>query len=149
MCIFWGANGGLGGQKSRVAFAKITFKKPHLLLLDEPSNHLVSYIYCIHAWIFLIRKDFSLLKVGTIIMSGFGCCGSFDSRTCLIPRRYLHGTHSILTWFSRLDRNLCTGLGLLINTTSKQSIFFFVCAGKSRRASDIGKCGRVVGCVRR
>lgn len=31
-----------GGQKSRVAFAKITFKKPHLLLLDEPSNHLVS-----------------------------------------------------------------------------------------------------------
>ena len=32
----------LGGQKSRVAFAKITFKKPHLLLLDEPSNHLVS-----------------------------------------------------------------------------------------------------------
>jgi ABC-type molybdenum transport system ATPase subunit/photorepair protein PhrA len=31
-----------GGQKSRVAFAKITFKKPHILLLDEPSNHLVS-----------------------------------------------------------------------------------------------------------
>lgn len=30
-----------GGQKSRVAFAKITFKKPHILLLDEPSNHLV------------------------------------------------------------------------------------------------------------
>ncbi|KAG8383318.1 hypothetical protein BUALT_Bualt05G0172200 [Buddleja alternifolia] len=29
-----------GGQKSRVAFAKITFKKPHSLLLDEPSNHL-------------------------------------------------------------------------------------------------------------
>lgn len=29
-----------GGQKSRVAFAKITFKKPHVILLDEPSNHL-------------------------------------------------------------------------------------------------------------
>ena len=29
-----------GGQKSRVAFAKITFMKPHILLLDEPSNHL-------------------------------------------------------------------------------------------------------------
>ncbi|CAN6455584.1 unnamed protein product [Victoria cruziana] len=28
------------GQKSRVAFAKITFKKPHVILLDEPSNHL-------------------------------------------------------------------------------------------------------------
>jgi ABC-type uncharacterized transport system YnjBCD ATPase subunit len=33
----------LGGQKSRVAFAKITFKKPHIILLDEPSNHLVSH----------------------------------------------------------------------------------------------------------
>ncbi|GAQ87059.1 ATPase component of ABC transporters [Klebsormidium nitens] len=29
-----------GGQKSRVAFAKITFSRPHILLLDEPSNHL-------------------------------------------------------------------------------------------------------------
>ncbi|CAM6121308.1 unnamed protein product [Calypogeia fissa] len=29
-----------GGQKSRVAFSKITFHKPHILLLDEPSNHL-------------------------------------------------------------------------------------------------------------
>ncbi|PSC74057.1 ABC transporter F family member 3 [Micractinium conductrix] len=29
-----------GGQKSRVAMARVTFCKPHLLLLDEPSNHL-------------------------------------------------------------------------------------------------------------
>lgn len=36
-----------GGQKSRVAFAKITFKKPHIILLDEPSNHLVSRLMCI------------------------------------------------------------------------------------------------------
>lgn len=35
-----------GGQKSRVAFAKITFKKPHIILLDEPSNHLVSVMEC-------------------------------------------------------------------------------------------------------
>ena len=29
-----------GGQKSRVSFAAITCRKPHLLALDEPSNHL-------------------------------------------------------------------------------------------------------------
>lgn len=29
-----------GGQKSRVAFAIVTFTKPHLIILDEPSNHL-------------------------------------------------------------------------------------------------------------
>eukprot|EP00197_Chlamydomonas_leiostraca_P008797 CAMPEP_0202864636 /NCGR_PEP_ID=MMETSP1391-20130828/4798_1 /ASSEMBLY_ACC=CAM_ASM_000867 /TAXON_ID=1034604 /ORGANISM="Chlamydomonas leiostraca, Strain SAG 11-49" /LENGTH=767 /DNA_ID=CAMNT_0049544399 /DNA_START=78 /DNA_END=2381 /DNA_ORIENTATION=- len=29
-----------GGQKNRVALAKMTWTKPHILLLDEPSNHL-------------------------------------------------------------------------------------------------------------
>lgn len=29
-----------GGQKSRVCFALITWTKPHLIIMDEPSNHL-------------------------------------------------------------------------------------------------------------
>ena len=29
-----------GGQKSRVSFAMITFERPHVLMLDKPTNHL-------------------------------------------------------------------------------------------------------------
>jgi ATP-binding cassette subfamily F protein 3 len=29
-----------GGQKSRVAFALITWRKPHIIMMDEPTNHL-------------------------------------------------------------------------------------------------------------
>lgn len=29
-----------GGQKSRVAFASLTFGKPHIVIMDEPTNHL-------------------------------------------------------------------------------------------------------------
>ncbi|KAL2048979.1 hypothetical protein ABVK25_010731 [Lepraria finkii] len=29
-----------GGQKSRVAFACLSLENPHILVLDEPSNHL-------------------------------------------------------------------------------------------------------------
>ena len=29
-----------GGQKSRVAFACLSFQKPHVIVMDEPTNHL-------------------------------------------------------------------------------------------------------------
>lgn len=29
-----------GGQKSRVAFAALAYRKPHILIIDEGSNHL-------------------------------------------------------------------------------------------------------------
>jgi hypothetical protein len=59
VCILTFLNALLGGQKSRVAFAKITFKKPHIILLDEPSNHLVgcpisSTLFITSYWLFAI-----------------------------------------------------------------------------------------------
>ena len=32
-----------GGQKARVTFAEISLSQPHILLFDEPTNHLYSY----------------------------------------------------------------------------------------------------------
>ena len=29
-----------GGQKTRVALALLVFKKPHIILMDEPTNHM-------------------------------------------------------------------------------------------------------------
>jgi ABC-type protease/lipase transport system fused ATPase/permease subunit len=29
-----------GGQKSRVAFAMLTYGRPHVVIMDEPTNHL-------------------------------------------------------------------------------------------------------------
>jgi len=52
-----------GGQKSRLAFAKIACERPHLLLLDEPTNHLD-----IQASLALSRA-LSLFEGGVIVVS--------------------------------------------------------------------------------
>ncbi len=52
-----------GGQKSRVALAKVTWTQPHLLLLDEPSNHLD--IESVSA----ISQGLSLYRGGVILVS--------------------------------------------------------------------------------
>lgn len=57
-----------GGQKSRVAFAKITFKKPHIVLLDEPSNHLVSHYYFLHFFNFLLILLVVVGDIGILII---------------------------------------------------------------------------------
>lgn len=33
-----------GGQKSRVAFASLAYQKPHVIIMDEPTNHLVRMV---------------------------------------------------------------------------------------------------------
>lgn len=44
-----------------MAFAKITFKKPHLILLDEPSNHLVSTMPDMRSFHFQLISSSGLL----------------------------------------------------------------------------------------
>ena len=52
-----------GGQKSRVALAKITWGQPHILMLDEPSNHLD--IESVDALI----QGLSMFKGGVLLVS--------------------------------------------------------------------------------
>ena len=74
-----------GGQKSRVALAKVTWQKPHLLLLDEPSNHLD------------LDAVEALMEVGTAHM-GYCNWGGYCMDACvthgqaqLLPRRHAGG----------------------------------------------------------
>lgn len=67
-----------GGQKSRVAFAKITFKKPHILLLDEPSNHLVSFPIVFSCASYVAFECMSLMYVGGRYRDPLFPCGLWD-----------------------------------------------------------------------
>lgn len=59
-----------GGQKSKVAFAKVLYSKPEILLLDEPTNHLdidtkdfiIDYLKKYHGMILVISHDIEFLN---------------------------------------------------------------------------------------
>lgn len=54
-----------GGQKSKIAFARLLYSKPEIMLLDEPTNHLdakskdyiVTYLKNYHGGVFIISHD--------------------------------------------------------------------------------------------
>jgi len=59
-----------GGQKSKVAFAKLLYSNPEVLLLDEPTNHLdidtkeyiINYLKKYHGTILVISHDIEFLN---------------------------------------------------------------------------------------
>lgn len=59
-----------GGQKSKVAFAKLLYSKPEVILLDEPTNHLdeeskkyvIEYLKGYKGSIFIISHDIEFLN---------------------------------------------------------------------------------------
>lgn len=59
-----------GGQKSKVAFAKLLYSKPEIILLDEPTNHLdeeskryvVEYLKKYKGSVFIISHDIDFLN---------------------------------------------------------------------------------------
>ena len=58
-----------GGEKSKVAFARLLYSKPEILLLDEPTNHLdldtkdyiINYIKSYKGLVLVISHDISFL----------------------------------------------------------------------------------------
>lgn len=59
-----------GGQKSKVAFAKLLYSKPEIILLDEPTNHLdeeskkyvIEYLKRYKGSVFIISHDIDFLN---------------------------------------------------------------------------------------
>ena len=59
-----------GGQKSKVAFAKLLYSKPEIILLDEPTNHLdeetkkyvIEYLNGYRGTVFVISHDIDFLN---------------------------------------------------------------------------------------
>lgn len=59
-----------GGQKSKIAFAKLLYSKPEILLLDEPTNHLdsdtkeyvINYLKSYKGTVFVISHDINFLN---------------------------------------------------------------------------------------
>ena len=59
-----------GGQKSKVAFAKLLYSKPEIILLDEPTNHLddeskkyvIQYLKNYKGSVFIISHDIDFLN---------------------------------------------------------------------------------------
>ena len=59
-----------GGQKSKVAFAKLLYSKPEIVLLDEPTNHLdkktkefvINYLKGYKGSVFVISHDIDFLN---------------------------------------------------------------------------------------
>lgn len=62
-----------GGQKSKIAFARLLYSKPELILLDEPTNHLdndtkdfvINYLKNYNGSIFVISHDVQFLNAVT------------------------------------------------------------------------------------
>lgn len=66
-----------GGQKSTIAFAKLLYSKPEVMLLDEPTNHLdsstkdyiINFLSNYRGTVFMISHDIDFLnKVSTKIL---------------------------------------------------------------------------------
>lgn len=66
-----------GGQKSKIAFARLLYSKPEIILLDEPTNHLdketkdfvINYLKSYKGSVYVISHDINFLnQVTTMIL---------------------------------------------------------------------------------